>query len=114
MSLAPPPITEDSNSFIAKEWLNKLYAYVGGATGNIAWTQVSKTGSNLSDLAVKNHSSLNGIAGSNDGYHITSAEYSSLSSGLTTTIALAKLTAGGTNGSITVANGIVTGYTAPT
>lgn len=30
------------------------------------------------------------------------------------TISLAKLTAGGTNGSITVVNGIVTAYTAPT
>jgi len=34
--------------------------------------------------------------------------------GITTTVALAKLTAGGANGSMTVANGIVTAYTAPT
>lgn len=34
--------------------------------------------------------------------------------GLNTTLALAKLTTGGANGSITVVNGIVTAYTAPT
>ena len=37
-----------------------------------------------------------------------------LSPGITATIALAKLTTGGTNGSITVTRGIVTAYTAPT
>lgn len=34
--------------------------------------------------------------------------------GINATVALAKLTAGGVNGSITVANGIITAYTAPT
>lgn len=34
--------------------------------------------------------------------------------GLSTTVALAKLTAGGTNGSLLVANGLITGYTPPT
>lgn len=37
-----------------------------------------------------------------------------LQPGITTNIALAKLTAGGANGSITVVNGIVTAYIAPT
>ena len=34
--------------------------------------------------------------------------------GISTTVDLAKLTIAGTNGSITVVNGIVTAYTAPT
>lgn len=37
-----------------------------------------------------------------------------LGSGITTTVALAKLTIAGTNGSLTVVNGIITAYTAPT
>lgn len=34
--------------------------------------------------------------------------------GITATVALAKLTAGGANGSLTISGGLVTGYTAPT
>jgi hypothetical protein len=37
-----------------------------------------------------------------------------LGSGISTTVALAKLTVVGTNGSLTVVNGIITAYTAPT
>jgi len=37
-----------------------------------------------------------------------------LGSGISTTVALAKLTVAGTNGSLTVVNGIITAYTAPT
>jgi hypothetical protein len=40
--------------------------------------------------------------------------YNVLAPGLTTTISLAKLTGGGANGSISIENGIVTSYTAPT
>jgi hypothetical protein len=37
-----------------------------------------------------------------------------LGSGISTTVDLAKLTVAGTNGSLTVVNGIITAYTAPT
>ena len=37
-----------------------------------------------------------------------------LQPGISTTVVLTKLTAGGTNGSLQVVNGIVTKYTAPT
>lgn len=40
--------------------------------------------------------------------------YNILNPGITTTVALAKLTGGGTNGSLTVKNGVITGYVAPT
>jgi hypothetical protein len=37
-----------------------------------------------------------------------------LAPGISTTVALAKLTTGGTAGSLTVVNGVITAYTAPT
>lgn len=37
-----------------------------------------------------------------------------LSGGISTTVSLAKLTVGGTNGSLTVVNGIITAYVPPT
>jgi hypothetical protein len=40
--------------------------------------------------------------------------YNALHGGLTVTVPLVKLTVGGTNGSLTVSNGIITGYIAPT
>jgi type IV secretory pathway VirB2 component (pilin) len=40
--------------------------------------------------------------------------FNALSGGISTTVVLAKITAGGTNGSLTVQNGIITSYTAPT
>jgi hypothetical protein len=40
--------------------------------------------------------------------------FNSLSGGMTTIVPLAKLTVGGTNGSLTVVNGIITSVTAPT
>ena len=78
MSLPPPPINEVESSFTFKEWLNKVYAYVGGATGTIPWDQVDKADSNLADLATKNHSSLTAIAGNTAGYHLSSADYTAV------------------------------------
>ena len=40
--------------------------------------------------------------------------YNLLKPGISTTVTLAKLTGGGANGSLTVVNGIITAYTAPT
>lgn len=40
--------------------------------------------------------------------------YNVLNPGITVSVALAKLTAGGANGSLTVKNGIITAYVAPT
>ena len=78
------------------------------ATGVPSWTSsYSATGTdttyayranNLSDLASASTARTN----------------LGLGSGITTTVALAKLTIAGTNGSLTVANGIITAYTAPT
>lgn len=40
--------------------------------------------------------------------------YNILSPGISANVTLAKLTTGGANGSLTVKNGIITSYTAPT
>lgn len=55
------------------------------------------------------HNALASIQGGipNQYYHITSAQASALSSGFSGTIVTAKLTLGGSNGSMTFSNGIL-------
>ncbi len=114
MSLPPPPIQENMDTFVFKDWINSLYTYIGGAAGTIPWDQVSKAGSNLSDLAIKNHSSLTGVAGSNDGYHLSSTDYGTLSSGETATVVLSALSTAGAPGQLVFTGGILTSHTDPT
>jgi len=62
------------------------------------------------------HNSLNSLQGGTAGqyYHLTSAQQTAIAAGITATITTAKLTPGGTNGSMTFTNGILTAQTAAT
>ncbi len=84
INLSPPPIDDVDSTFIFKEWLNKLYRYVGGA-GTVPWDTVDKAGSNLNDLAIKNHSSLDGVQGSSEEFHVSEQGYYNSLNPVTTT-----------------------------
>ncbi len=66
-----------------------------------------------------NHNSLQGLQGgqANQYFHFTSSQYSTLvaliSGGYSGSVTLAKLTTGGTNGTLTFTNGLLTGVVAP-
>lgn len=114
-----PPVPASNDPSIMSDWFTKLRALVNKAQNAIGWTSLNMAGSNLTDIITRNHNDLTSIQGgtTDEYYHITLAQSNKLGtllSGITSTIALAKLTSGGTNGSMTVVNGIVTGYTAPT
>ena len=84
-SIVPPPINDVESSFIFKEWLNKLYMYVYGTVSSIPWANIDKTGSSLDDIETKNHSQLDNILGSSEGYHLSSTQLTDLTdSGATT------------------------------
>jgi len=57
-------------------------------TGTLSWTKVSKTGSNLLDLATRNHSDLQSLQGgtADQYYHLTSAQHTGLTSGGNTSL----------------------------
>ena len=65
------------------------------------------------------HNTLAGLQGgqASQFYHLTLAQLTNvgvLATGITATVALAKLTGLGTDGSLTVTDGIITAYVAPT
>lgn len=75
MALPPAPINvSDNSSFVWLEWYRKLREYLN-TSGNVPWSVVNKAGSNLSDLATRLHSSLQGLSGGSGGtyYHLTLA-----------------------------------------
>lgn len=73
MAISPVPLNEPQDSFAWQQWYLELQKTLGGTEGTIAWAIVSKAGSNLSDLATRDHASLQNIQGGITGerYHLT-------------------------------------------
>lgn len=181
--LPPPPINDKPGSFTWLEWYRQLRNYVS-TSGSVPWYIINFSGSNITDIASRDHNNLQGAQGGSAGekYHLTAAQHAALTAGphnslsglqggtsgqyyhLTSTehtdltdggdsalhyhatdrdranhtgtqahttitglgplatqaagysgtISLAKLTTGGTNGTITVSNGVITAVTQPT
>lgn len=71
--LTPPPPT----GTVLDRWLALLYQLLT-ASGQILWTQISKAGSNLTDIETRNHNDLQTVqgGGTTERYHLTLAEHS--------------------------------------
>lgn len=80
MPLPPAPINEPPTSFAWQQWYLELQKFVGGTSGTIPWDNVNKAGSDLADLATKDHASLQNIQGGTTGerYHLTATEHTAL------------------------------------
>lgn len=143
MPLPPPPTQDSQGSYAWLEWFRQLRNYIT-QVGSVPWSIIDFTGSTLSSIASRSHQVLQALQGgttgeyyhltsaqhgkvglhnqstdlqggtTNEYYHLTSAEDSALASGITATITLAKITALGSNGSLTFTNGILTSKTDPT
>ena len=79
LALPPVPIGESTDSFAWQQWylaLDRLY----NGTGTVAWALIDKTGSNLADLATRDHASLQSMQGGATGerYHLTAAQHTNL------------------------------------
>ena len=59
-------------------------------TGTLSWSKVSKTGSNLTDIAARSHNDLQSIQGGAAGeyYHLTQSQFSGLTGGGNTSLHL--------------------------
>lgn len=100
-------------SIVWADWLIQLRRQLAGSSVSVTWVDIDYTGSNLTDIATRNHDDLQSIQGGTSGqyYHLTSAQHTALNGGnvtalhrhtLTSTIEYNEPTAGF---SITAANG---------
>lgn len=111
--ISPPPSNDDSLKSPAwNHWFNTVQSALNGLT-TVLWSAINFGSSNLTDIVTRNHNDLQNKQGGSSGeyYHLTSAQNTSITSGVSTTITTAKLTALGTNGSMTFTNGILTAHT---
>jgi hypothetical protein len=127
--LPPPP-----PDLPQQRWFQLLYTRILAANiGAIAWLGLDFSLSNLTSIATRHHDDLQAITGGGvgDRQHLTTAQVAQLAAdtsavaahtaqlaglagGLNTTITTAKLTTGGTAGSMTFTNGVLTAQTPAT
>ena len=120
--LQPIPNQPISNTHEWREWFFNLYQSLGGSQGLNSFNSLDFTGSNITSIANRAHNNLQGLQGGSSGgteyYHLDAADYALVTSipsgGLTVTITTAALTGGGTQGSMTFTNGILTAQTQAT
>lgn len=94
--IPPFPIGAPFDSYNAVDWYQKVRIAINNAS-SISWSQISNfAGSNLNQLATRAYTDLQGIPTNS------------------ATIPLASLTLAGTQGSITVLNGLITSFVVPT
>lgn len=86
--LSPPPLANpDKNSSVWSDWYRQLQKFLT-TLGSLDWTLLDFTGSNLTDLATRNHNDLQNIQGGTTAqyYHLTSAQQTDLTDGGATTL----------------------------
>jgi hypothetical protein len=119
--LVPIPNQPIGESHEWREWFFNLWESLGGAQGQIFYTGLNFTGSNLNSIQIRAHNILQGLQGGNVGgteyYHLDATQYAkvvALPTGISATITTAPLTLAGTAGSMTFVNGLLTAQTQAT
>lgn len=67
----PPPLSSPTGSYYWLEWYSSLTNFLNGQ--NIPWSNINFTGSNIADIAVRNHNALTNIQGGNASGTVTSS-----------------------------------------
>lgn len=78
-SLPPPPIQDKPGSFTWLEWYRQLRAYIS-TSGSVPWYVINFAGSDITDIASRDHDSLQNLQGGTAGehYHLTAAQIAAL------------------------------------
>jgi hypothetical protein len=118
--ISPIPNQPIGESHEWRDWFFRLGQNINNG-GSVRWDNIIFDGSNITSIVNRRHNDLQGLQGGNlegtEYYHLDSTQYSlvdTLSTGISVTITTAKLTSGGTNGSMTFTNGILTAQTQAT
>ena len=82
-TLPPPPINDKPGSFTWLEWYRQLRNYVS-TSGSVPWYIINFAGSNITDIANRDHCNLQGLQGGTAGerYHLTADQYNAIESSL--------------------------------
>ena len=77
--LPPPPIQDKPGSFTWLEWYRQLRNYIS-TSGSVPWYIINFAGSNITDIAIRLHNSLQGLQGGTAGemYHLTDDEHTAV------------------------------------
>lgn len=77
--LPPPPINDQPGSFAWLEWYRQLRNYVS-TTGSVPWYIINFAGSNITDIALRDHANLQNLQGGGSGemYHLGAADFNNL------------------------------------
>jgi hypothetical protein len=80
--LPPPPVNDKPGSFTWMEWYRQLRNYVS-TSGNIPWYIINFSGSNITDIAARDHENLQGLQGGTAGEHnhLTNAQLAGIGVG---------------------------------
>ena len=80
--LPKPPIHDQQFSYQWREWLRRTYVRIAEAA-QLLWTQIDKTGSNLTDIETRRHRDLQDLQGGTTAeyYHLASAQHATLTDG---------------------------------
>lgn len=75
MALPPPPIQDKPGTFTWLEWYRQLREYVS-TSGSVPWYVINFAGSNITDIALRDHDQLQNVQGGTAGEHnhLTDAE----------------------------------------
>ena len=82
VGLPPPPINDSPGSFTWLEWYRQLRSYIS-TSGSVPWYVIEFAASNITDLAIRDHNTLQALQGGTAGemYHLTAAQYAGLGGG---------------------------------
>ena len=82
-TLPPPPVNDKPGSFTWLEWYRQLRNYVS-TSGSVPWYIINFAGSNITDIANRDHGNLQGLQGGTAGerYHLTADQYNAIKSSL--------------------------------
>ena len=130
MAIKLPPIPNNplTDTHVWRDWFFKVSQLLI-QTVSVSWVNIDFTSSNIRDIVSRQHNALQDIQGGNGSteyFHLSQTEYTRVQTlptfgtivtqnlGITATITTAKLTSGGTNGSMIFTNGILTAQTQAT
>lgn len=71
-ALPPPPVNDKPGSFAWLEWYRQLRNYVS-TSGSVPWFIINFAGSNITDIALRDHNQLQNVQGGASGekYHVS-------------------------------------------